>query len=486
MRVSLNIVLDRLPGGKLPAAELGKREFTDAAMLADDAAHRAECLYVTAGDSLRIFDSDGMTVIASPAPDKLLPELQGYFATLTDWYERLHEAVILKRNLQDILTLSEPILGNFISVSDSALSLIAYTRNIATDDPISLFLIENGYHSEDSFQKFKQGNRFETWTSSLGLIINDDRSIAKYPVVSKVFNFGKTYFTHVVMSCNHRALTPGLVDLFGVMTKVMGYFVSHEWEEEKYNSHAYESLLTDLMNGVVTADILPERSRIAGICHTDRYVVMLLDDMTGKAFSGRTAQNISRRFRHIHTVTLNGRLALFLHHDNLPQLLDDGEYLRALAEYFAVNNIVCGMSDIFESLLSLNDAYRQAEFALSERRGSGHIVPFDDCFERVVFDRSKQAAQLFKTTRYGKMLLRLIYGDREKHTNNFDVLQMYLRNDRRALETAQELHMHRNNVAYRVTRIEEMLGIDLEDADFRKKLSIAFFTYDALRNTLDA
>jgi DNA-binding PucR family transcriptional regulator len=54
------------------------------------------------------------------------------------------------------------------------------------------------------------------------------------------------------------------------------------------------------------------------------------------------------------------------------------------------------------------------------------------------------------------------------------VLRTYLRHERRAAETATELHMHRNNVAYRVGRIEELLGIDLNDWRVRQNLMTSF------------
>ncbi len=51
---------------------------------------------------------------------------------------------------------------------------------------------------------------------------------------------------------------------------------------------------------------------------------------------------------------------------------------------------------------------------------------------------------------------------------------MYLECERRASVVAERLHMHRNNVKYRITRIEELFGIDTEDADARFDLLLAY------------
>ena len=62
----------------------------------------------------------------------------------------------------------------------------------------------------------------------------------------------------------------------------------------------------------------------------------------------------------------------------------------------------------------------------------------------------------------------------DKNTNNCEVLYTYLLNERRATETANSLHMHRNNVVYRINRIEEMLGISLDDKTTRLNLTMSY------------
>ena len=46
--------------------------------------------------------------------------------------------------------------------------------------------------------------------------------------------------------------------------------------------------------------------------------------------------------------------------------------------------------------------------------------------------------------------------------------------ERKATETGQQLHMHRNNVIYRISRIEELTGLSLDDHGTRLGLEISF------------
>jgi len=73
-----------------------------------------------------------------------------------------------------------------------------------------------------------------------------------------------------------------------------------------------------------------------------------------------------------------------------------------------------------------------------------------------------------------KALEKLIDYDKQHGSNNVELLYNYLSNDRKATETAALMHMHRNNVIYRVGRICEIIGMDLDDSRSRFSLLLAY------------
>ena len=61
-----------------------------------------------------------------------------------------------------------------------------------------------------------------------------------------------------------------------------------------------------------------------------------------------------------------------------------------------------------------------------------------------------------------------------KHNSNLrDVLYHYLICDRNLVKTAAATYMHRNTVLNKITKVESMLGIDLNDARLRQKLILS-------------
>ena len=59
-------------------------------------------------------------------------------------------------------------------------------------------------------------------------------------------------------------------------------------------------------------------------------------------------------------------------------------------------------------------------------------------------------------------------------------LGAYLATNGSPTEAADRLHLHRNTVLYRLGRIEDVLGVDLRDAEVRLGLHLALKISDVL------
>ncbi|HET7771977.1 MAG TPA: helix-turn-helix domain-containing protein, partial [Chloroflexota bacterium] len=57
--------------------------------------------------------------------------------------------------------------------------------------------------------------------------------------------------------------------------------------------------------------------------------------------------------------------------------------------------------------------------------------------------------------------------------NYVETLETYFACHGNLSQTAQRLHHHRNSLLYRIGRIQEICGVDLEDAEARLSLQVA-------------
>lgn len=71
-------------------------------------------------------------------------------------------------------------------------------------------------------------------------------------------------------------------------------------------------------------------------------------------------------------------------------------------------------------------------------------------------------------------ILNMVLGKNEKQNYQLRILEVYLKNERKLTETAQELNMHRNNVHYHITQLEKKYCFKLDDPETRLKLLLSF------------
>ena len=75
-------------------------------------------------------------------------------------------------------------------------------------------------------------------------------------------------------------------------------------------------------------------------------------------------------------------------------------------------------------------------------------------------------------------LLKLIEYDKKHDTEFTYTLQRYLINERNIKITASELHIHRSTMNDRISRLKELLEIDLENSENRLYLLNSFYMLD--------
>lgn len=137
-------------------------------------------------------------------------------------------------------------------------------------------------------------------------------------------------------------------------------------------------------------------------------------------------------------------------------------------------------------------AQARAAFKLSRRKDvrekgvacnpGGRIFPFDRYDMEYLVEQLPDSAITLLDSTYAASVIELIAEqDKTAHTNNYEFLYAYLVHERRTSTVAEELHMHRNNVGYRIGRIEDQFGIDTSDAQLRVDLLLAYRIREAAR-----
>lgn len=411
------------------------------------------------------------------------------FIKIINWQWDMQNAFIKNKPMQELLILSQPVIGNFISISDSSLTLLTYTPDISTDDPVSNALIDYGYHTEDALRRFKGHNRFELWENTEGFLFDDDRITSPYPVVSRVFKYGGTYFTHVVMVCNNRPITPGLLDLFSILIESLTMYIDKDWQQKQEFSRVYDPLITNILdNPELPTDVFNDRIEQVGIpLEADYYLLKLLPMKNPGQPAGIIAQSVQQLLPEAKIIIYHHSLLILIHEDGkdcIAKLIACQEKLQSIVEQ---NGLCCGISPRFLNLKHIRQAFSHATLALNYGRslsgfqpGSVYKGPFfkyEDYYLYMLLAEQDNLGILTSAAPY-RWLTGLHQYDREHNTNNFDLLYLYLTNERHAGNTAKMAFMSRNNLVYRIGRIREIINIDLDDYFVRMQI---LATYEMLK-----
>lgn len=420
-------------------------------------------------------------------PLDVFTAIQSCFFRIIEWNERMKDYIIQNRSMQDILLLSEAVIGNYITVSDSSLGLMAYTSGLSVDCPVTNALVANGYHNDETLALFKKHRLPEIWATKGGIYLNDSRTISPYPNLCKVVRYDNSYFAHVIMICNNRAPSDGLTALFAMLLDHLMVCFERQWHDEGSTMHVYDSLISSLIEDELSPDIIAERATHSGLLmYGDFHFLKISPDNKTSVMLRRMGQDILWHMPESKvTIHKSCLLVLVVHHSEPGEWLDSSEHmLDQLMERYGAQ---CGISTHFHSLTDLRFAHEQADIALKfgpyqslrpfsgrARLRSPRLHAYEDHYPCYLMCGTMESARLARSTRASAALMTLYNYDLQHGTNNLELLFAYLNNDRKATETASYMHMHRNNVIYRINRICEMASLDLDDPNVRFRLLLAY------------
>ena len=517
MQVTLNMLLAAIRDFPLEnrVPDTDERRFSGVALLCalpEGALPPPERLLVgTPGELSR---AEGGVCVCVCAPEEAAPETQSplillrtgcspltvyerlseRFLRIMDWRLQMVEAMNRGCSLQELMEMSKDMLGNYIAVNDSAFRLIANTANIPCDDDICQRMIEHGYHPESVVAKFRSTGRVKFWEKH-DFYIDNGQLFSPYTLVGRIFRINGQYAAHAVMTCNNFEATPDVVDLYNMLCDFIAQFAARDWENQNAELLRFSSLLTDLLSGVGSDyAAVEERLRQSGFpAQCSYYLLRIPISTVADTLVGRLSKDLFEVFPHVHVTLFQQELVLLAGMETASLSPDvTGEITRRAFQLFDRYELCCGVSTLFHELSAFPLACRQAGQALAsgERlRRAARIAPprtrhprvftYDELLPYCLLHKPYEEIQQWRTGAAGQAIAQLVELDRRHGSNNLELLYTYLMNERRAKETGEALHLHRNSVVYRIEHLRSVVPLgDLENPEIRAGLLMSLRMYN--------
>ncbi|MFV0527788.1 MAG: PucR family transcriptional regulator [Lachnospiraceae bacterium] len=251
-------------------------------------------------------------------------------------------------------------------------------------------------------------------------------------------------------------------------------------------SRPFELIITDILNQVTTDKTIISRQIETLSWHLDdEYVCIKISDSNGHM----DHMAISSTCNYIET-QITGSYA-FKYQDSIIMLLnlsvsrsDFGNSLSQLALIIREGLLKAGISNIYHDFSLTHHFYQQAALALQYGEAE-NSTPWCHHFQTHVLQymMDKCSSEMPVDLLCPEKLCSLKQMDLDNETEFYHTLVIYLKNERRATQTAKELFIHRSTLFYRLARIAEILQMDLEDPTTRLYVNICLHLLETQNET---
>lgn len=442
-------------------------------------------------------------IVGEVAAQKVFSIIQETMLKWRLWEAEMDRSCLVNEGLQRLFDISEGILLNNVVVVDASLKLLAHTRGLPCDDPITVELIKHGYHTEANIAKFKLNKRFKAWATERNPIVNDSYRVCKYVTVVHSFKSKDLYSAIVIMMCSNVEMNDYSLEVLSRFARRVKYYIDKDYPESAPSGNPTSTFLLDLVMGrIEDVEAVESRSRFVGIPFRSRFAVFFVecDSDIPKA---RILSTVTRLAAPAKVVPACGGIMILC----FGSRSDEGKtmcdrrtcssggmgIISRLEGVLGEMGLLCGKSSCFTRLDDAHDAFEQARHAcrlarLAKLGGTEaelvrpgcSVYSFDDNVVNYLVERGMAGnPQLVKMSAEYSLLDVIEQYDLDHGTDNYKFLREWIRSERRTSVVADRLCMHRNNVKHRVDRLEALFGIKLDEPDVRLRFSVAFAIRDS-------
>ncbi|MCL1896235.1 MAG: helix-turn-helix domain-containing protein [Clostridiales bacterium] len=439
---------------------------------------------------LILFDGQSIPIETHLSFAETFNKLEEAFSTLRDWDMLLHQGIIENKGLQYMIDVSEDIFRHPLTITDSGYKLIAYSKHWLNGDAVFKSAVKKGYLPADAIARLDQeGFIFEKKAIFFREAIED----MTCPMLNGTIYVEHDYRYMFAVLFPDNDYTEGYHELFAFLLGQLTLYVETNGDVSRIRHFAWMSLLADLVEGKCSPAELAERNRYSGLptgCSYSLIAVRRKDGTMREFIQERLDRNFQGQIVFIHGESVFVLLADGSSQDG-PEIdhVEKAVYeIARMTRFVAENHLYVCISDRFEDLCGLHNAYNQTQAAFTiglriarnktlERLGITNKLYAENIFrysEFYPYDLISGSASLFPAFKA------LLAEDRKTASGSLRLLYAYLKNDCSKTRTAAELFMHRNNIIYRISKLEEGLGLSLSDEQVKTAFRMSFLALELL------
>lgn len=424
----------------------------------------------------------------------------------------LSEAMYSGKGLQHFVDTASELLGNPFFIRDSSFKILAFTSNVNIKDDIWNEITLKGYqdynhykilvaqgildrasrHSSPIMHRFTHEDCEENGTEEEKKDVFHDDYIISFERGSNVKNILPRIWSKIIYSNRSLGYLVAVeafkkfddydIALIRKISSIISIDLKNRNIPDNSIIQKQSSVLTELLEGKIKdLENLNSKLKISELTFLNqlKVVVFELNPKISEEFPLNYVKGFFvNTFKSVFSFFYKGYYLAIISSDKDPVIKDaQDKKLRAFSED---TKMLCGISRTFTGILNLKTNFNQALEAIdSGKRTDFHQTVFyyeNFVTQHIIHICSKEAP--LKSFCLPTLELLKEY-DNARGTDFYSTLQAYSNNFNNPTELAKELNLHRNTLYYRIKKIEEIINLDLSNADnlFRVYFSFKIIDY---------
>ncbi|MCR3760051.1 PucR family transcriptional regulator [Clostridium felsineum] len=401
---------------------------------------------------------------------------------------------VLSKNtgLQDIINSSSKILGNPMYVSNTNFEILSFTEGVKLNHSLWTDITIKGYQQYDKLQSllkdtilnakipiyFKSINEnnyeFKDDGNTIDELSKDSNSIlykenSKF-TISRIWSniyAGNKLLGQLIVIEAFKPFTERDVKIIGLLSNAISVELQKHKYYESSNVNSKELFLLQLLDGKITSqEALYENIKFA---HWElKYPLSVISIVNKSTISYIQFSYIKTFFQKIFydcvCVLYRGNIIIATTYKDNKTLYK--KCFKELQESLNNFEMFCGVSRPFYNLLKINKYYKQSLKAIE----LGRYRDIDKCIfiydsyilqHILLLSSSEESLKDF----CHPAIFKLITYDSVYKTDYLKNLYLYVMNFKNQSKLAGLMHIHRNTLHYRISKIEEIMNVDLNNVD---------------------
>ena len=389
----------------------------------------------------------------------------------------LLNSIIQGRGLQYIIKIGSELLGNPIMLGDSNFRILAYSQCDDVDDSAWIELRDTGYCTFEYTLKYDFKKLIEACTSSPEPIIGDlgqdnrtKRILAKIEVDGAIV-------AHLAVLEHRRLFTNKDIEMVSFLCDI----ISSEMQRNNRYLNIRNVLIENLIISLLGQECLNQDSvqeRIKYLKWKQPKKIYLL------AVKYNSYEDTFALIPYIRDslkcLKEDSTIVFYDNHLILVIGCPEHEYLDKkdffeFNEFLRLNRLIAGISQAFSEIMDIRKYYEQAliSMQLGQRMGKEEIL--FDYKDYAVYHMLDICCKHYDIREFCHPALKMLLEyDSQHKTEHMKSLMAYIINLRNLGVAAEALYVHRNTMSYRLTKIKEITGLNLEDEDLNFHIYVSY------------